>query len=403
MLLTITWILSLITSWLFPVSIFAVIAGIIADLLKKRFYWSKFALIFFVITIILLVIQIKLIYRITGDTLNNSSNETASTEATQTANWKTYINTKYTFQYPSDWIVTEGDAKTADHSKNTTQILNKSGSVKINISDEQPIYGFSCCLESEYLSVNINGQNYQVKETTFGNHAVFVDFQIGKSKYHVLFGTGYPAGDNRLASISDYNLAKETILKILSTFKLTDQTSNWKTYIDSNFGYSFKYPADYKPYFKNGNVFYSSDAKFDKITTAKTSGIDIGSTVYGPGEDTQEYIGPNTKMDSILSSKLVLPSEYSAKAYVNLEDITVTIDYKKSNKNMRLILWCGGEKGNSSGCENVLTPLLSTFKFLDQNTEGQFCGGIAGKICPEGYKCQLDGSYPDAGGKCVKE
>lgn len=35
-------------------------------------------------------------------------------------------------------------------------------------------------------------------------------------------------------------------------------------------------------------------------------------------------------------------------------------------------------------------------------SEGAFCGGIAGKTCPEGYECQLEGSYPDAGGKCVK-
>lgn len=35
--------------------------------------------------------------------------------------------------------------------------------------------------------------------------------------------------------------------------------------------------------------------------------------------------------------------------------------------------------------------------------EGKFCGGIANIECPSDYKCQLDGSYPDAGGKCVKE
>jgi len=33
--------------------------------------------------------------------------------------------------------------------------------------------------------------------------------------------------------------------------------------------------------------------------------------------------------------------------------------------------------------------------------EGEFCGGIAGIICCEG-SCQLDGTYPDAGGICVK-
>lgn len=34
---------------------------------------------------------------------------------------------------------------------------------------------------------------------------------------------------------------------------------------------------------------------------------------------------------------------------------------------------------------------------------GSFCGGIAGTPCPSGFICNLDGSYPDAGGKCVKE
>ena len=31
-----------------------------------------------------------------------------------------------------------------------------------------------------------------------------------------------------------------------------------------------------------------------------------------------------------------------------------------------------------------------------------FCGGIAGILCPTGYECWLEGAYPDAGGTCVK-
>jgi eight-cysteine-cluster-containing protein len=34
--------------------------------------------------------------------------------------------------------------------------------------------------------------------------------------------------------------------------------------------------------------------------------------------------------------------------------------------------------------------------------EGEFCGGIAGIQCCSGFTCHLDGTYPDAGGKCVK-
>lgn len=40
--------------------------------------------------------------------------------------------------------------------------------------------------------------------------------------------------------------------------------------------------------------------------------------------------------------------------------------------------------------------LVKEFSFT-----GMFCGGIAAMRCPYGYYCKLDGTYPDAGGKCV--
>lgn len=139
-----------------------------------------------------------------------------------------------------------------------------------------------------------------------------------------------------------------------------DPTANWKIYTDPFYGYSFKYPLDFKTLPGLGDhVFYSPDSQFDKITRAKTKGIEIGTTVYNSGEDTQGYISPNTTNDLVLTSKITLPPGSMAKAYVNLEDITVTIDYK----NKRIMIWCGGENGNPSECKNVLTPLLSTFKF----------------------------------------
>jgi hypothetical protein len=39
----------------------------------------------------------------------------------------------------------------------------------------------------------------------------------------------------------------------------------------------------------------------------------------------------------------------------------------------------------------------------DTAGEGSFCGGFAGVECPPGYSCVMAGSYPDAGGSCVKE
>ncbi len=41
---------------------------------------------------------------------------------------------------------------------------------------------------------------------------------------------------------------------------------------------------------------------------------------------------------------------------------------------------------------------------IDCRAEGAFCGGIAAIQCcgDQHLKCQLDGTHPDAGGKCVK-
>lgn len=64
-------ILSFITPWALPTSLLVLVIGAILDILKKRFHWSKFALIFLVIAIILTIIQINLVYSLTGDILNN--------------------------------------------------------------------------------------------------------------------------------------------------------------------------------------------------------------------------------------------------------------------------------------------------------------------------------------------
>jgi len=48
-------------------------------------------------------------------------------------------------------------------------------------------------------------------------------------------------------------------------------------------------------------------------------------------------------------------------------------------------------------CEFTLCPSLAP-----KTNKNMFCGGIAGKPCPTGYDCKYDGTYPDAGGTCIK-
>jgi 1,4-dihydroxy-2-naphthoate octaprenyltransferase len=69
--LTVARILAFITPWALPTSLIVLIVGAVVDVIKKRFHWSKFALIFLMVTAVLLIIQIKLIYSVTGGILNN--------------------------------------------------------------------------------------------------------------------------------------------------------------------------------------------------------------------------------------------------------------------------------------------------------------------------------------------
>ena len=54
--------------------------------------------------------------------------------------------------------------------------------------------------------------------------------------------------------------------------------------------------------------------------------------------------------------------------------------------------------------KNLLPPDPKAELETDEtdNTNSQFCGGITGIICPEGYECKYEGDYPDAGGNCIK-
>jgi hypothetical protein len=64
---------------------------------------------------------------------------------------------------------------------------------------------------------------------------------------------------------------------------------------------------------------------------------------------------------------------------------------------------CGSDgKSYCSVCQACSNKDVAWYEMSDSPCEKQFCGGIAGVTCPEGYFCKLDGNYPDAGGVCTK-
>lgn len=180
--------------------------------------------------------------------------------------------------------------------------------------------------------------------------------------------------------------------------------ANWKTYRSSKHGFELQYPDDWQVTEDSVSATFSpvnnqDDLVFYVSVYSKEVG---GHGAPGPlvrttdvviaGFKTQEKIyqgkccGDDSPISTLTSINLI---KHIDKYY--------SLEFKFNNQN---------EKSDPSTIK-IFNQILSTFKFLPAMEEGKFCGGVAANLpenkCPSGYKCQLDGNYPDAGGKCVKE
>lgn len=135
----------------------------------------------------------------------------------ETVDWKTYDKKNFVLKYPNTWSIQE-----ESEYLNTVEFTNNNKTVTLLISEGQYPYGFESPdtkTESKSISLIVGGKNYQTNETTINNKSVFVNLKLNNSfNHHVLFGTGYPASGKD--SLTDYNQEKNTIVKMLSTFKL---------------------------------------------------------------------------------------------------------------------------------------------------------------------------------------
>lgn len=63
----------------------------------------------------------------------------------------------------------------------------------------------------------------------------------------------------------------------------------------------------------------------------------------------------------------------------------------------------GNSVSSASSSSRVTSSVSSqTASSRPLSIEGEFCGGIAAFQCAPGLTCKYDGTYPDAGGTCVK-
>lgn len=203
-----------------------------------------------------------------------------------------------------------------------------------------------------------------------------------------------------LNSRNSLNFVEEQ--KAVPTTIPTLTETQWQTYRNEKYGFEFQYPNDYfLKYSASLEMVFLSTKNFDIPETWGNSqltdiNISIGSesvekrvqsytdNVYGKNFTKQKLTNP------LIGYMLDGFGEQMPNPNVHLTEYFLQVPKQSKVLNISYT--------NSEIPVEIFNKIISTFKFTQPN----FCGGIAGIACSTGYKCILDGQYPDAGGKCQK-
>lgn len=324
------------------------------------------------------------------DEIGNNSNEEDGL--------KTYTNAlgKYTIKYPKEYELYENEEATIDGAKfdapQTITILSPmiddiNSKIRISINYEE---GKKLTLEEYNQAKNIPSTGI---ETTIAgkNGYLFKDTLIGPEPRTII--NFYNAGINYNVTIEHpgkYADVKKYTDKILSTLTFLNRnpaTANWKTYAIKTTNITFNYPengvVNELPLNQNGKYNTTISSKEYKITTS----------FDGSGYDSACKI--ELKELSFLGKKI---EACRMRSFVN-ETIFFNYDLSDGTTLTVNIL-----NNNVNSSDEFIDDVLSTFKDTSQSSdELKTCGTIQGLRCPNGYKCVLEGNYPDAGGSCVPD
>ncbi len=191
----------------------------------------------------------------------------------------------------------------------------------------------------------------------------------------LLLGTGAYAG---IWYWQNQQVAQEAV----PTFTpRADETADWKTYTNTQYGFEVRDPY---PVGSSKIV----DNKFEVRFATPPGETRAIITIERSNQTAQQWYESFTKTpDFPVAQHIIISGEPAIRIDTNEWGLSlVGVQH-------------GGYFFLFDG--NMIEPLLSTFKFTDSSAS--FCGGIAGVRCPASYICKLEGTYPDAGGTCVKE
>ena len=278
----------------------------------------------------------------------------------ETANWKTYTNTKYGFELktPQDWEV-KNEEKVYYDIESTDKIAQKminfsvqkkNGTVTILTILITPTKNLKLCEDTPFCS-----PGEYIKQNN--------EFSFG-------FSSGLGVGVKE-------NLQDDSA--VLESFKFTDsaadETANWQTYTNEKYGFEFKYPSYLKPESTDDSpfaIFLASLSNRKKIGNLENGDIVLQITIAKKAMDLNEQL---REMKSIEKDGGAVISRYKEikidgfDAIQELDDVKVSdpgcywSTYIKKGDRYNTIALMSAKCDTITNVENDYNKILSTFKF----------------------------------------
>jgi len=301
--------------------------------------------------------------------------------------WKTYSNQKYSFEfkYPSNNQTKIDDKDMATYLR-IQNYPNRGGNfglgtdeyyLEMTISENQKDDNTNSCINafSQYDKIKIGsdtGYLGEPSEKVEDGHSLNLCVETPTFKYQ-LGGRGGKDSSIIKSILSTFKLLDEiTPTIILSPSPTLEPISNWKTFINGNYGYSLKYPNSWRELPSIAKSENGQDSPVGKIinlySSAKTRNPPLLQIETFNNSSLKEYehlkqsYCKNAKREIVIDEvketmgENIDPPDATAPYYVGYHACLVVY---KDNKVYNFI-WFEGDKNNSGLFEKI----LSTFKFL---------------------------------------
>jgi hypothetical protein len=196
------------------------------------------------------------------------------------------------------------------------------------------------------------------------------------------------------------NVAQETVDN-----RDNDDNSSWEMYMNEEFGYSLQHPRLLSVREMKDQGVYLHFVRFEENKFSQGKGVAVG---VSESNFTEEVERIKKTMEEDDNAKLIEEMDTDLNGYSAIKLYYEPTNTELGEARSILVIEKSPYIYSISSVPEQMDSILNSFKFTESNgiedsREDVFCGGFANIPCPQGFKCVLEGDYPDAGGTCVKE